>query len=75
LRGLIARFEDIRDLRPMGGYRAGADPDLDQAVALVPKIYKAMEQSPKSPPSKDAFRELAEIRTGEKNKAPITARR
>jgi flagellum-specific ATP synthase len=76
LRGLIARFEDTRDLRLMGGYRAGADPDLDQAVALVPKIYKAMEQSPKSPPSKDAFRELAEILTGENNKAaPVTAPR
>ena len=76
LRGLIARFEDTRDLRLMGGYRAGADPELDQAVALVPKIYKAMEQSPKSPPSKDAFRELAEILTGDGNKAaPITAPR
>jgi flagellum-specific ATP synthase len=64
LRGLIARFEDTRDLRLMGGYREGADPELDQAVALVPKIYKALAQSPQSPLSRDAFRELAEALAG-----------
>ncbi|WP_036264370.1 flagellar protein export ATPase FliI [Methylocapsa aurea] len=61
LRGLIARFEDTRDLRLMGGYRHGGDGELDQAVALVPKIYEAMAQAPKSEPSKDAFRELAQL--------------
>ena len=64
LRGLIARFEDTRDLRLMGGYREGADPELDQAVALVPKIYRALAQSPQSPLSRDAFRELAEALAG-----------
>ncbi len=64
LRGLIARFEDTRDLRLMGGYREGNDPELDQAVALVPKIYKALAQSPQSPLSRDAFRELAEMLAG-----------
>jgi flagellum-specific ATP synthase len=61
LRGLIARFEDTRDLRLMGGYRQGNDGELDQAVALVPKIYEALAQSPKSRPSADAFRELAQL--------------
>ncbi len=65
LRGLIARYEETSDLRLMGGYRSGVDPDLDQAVALVPKIYKAMQQSPSSPPSKDAFRELAQALSAE----------
>jgi flagellum-specific ATP synthase len=64
LRGLIARFEDTRDLRLMGGYREGNDPELDQAVALVPKIYKALAQSPQSPLSRDALRELAEMLAG-----------
>ena len=32
---LIARFEDTRDLRIMGGYAPGHDPDLDQAVAIA----------------------------------------
>jgi flagellum-specific ATP synthase len=61
LRALIARYEDTRDLRLMGGYRQGADAELDQAVALVPKIYEAITQSPQSGPSKDAFRELTEF--------------
>ncbi len=61
LRALIARYEETRDLRLMGGYRPGSDPALDQAVTLVPKIYEAIAQSPKSPASTDAFRELAKI--------------
>jgi flagellum-specific ATP synthase len=64
LRAMIAQFEDTRDLRLMGGYQAGRDPDLDQAVALVPKIYEALMQSPSSKPSEDAFRELAEALQG-----------
>lgn len=60
LRACIARYEDTRDLRLMGGYQPGADPELDQAVALVPKLFAALAQSPASPPSADAFRELAE---------------
>ena len=60
LRGLIARFEDTRDLRLMGGYQPGNDADLDQAVSLVPKIYQAMAQAPAASASVDAFRELAE---------------
>lgn len=60
LRGLIARYEDTRDLRLMGGYQPGQDADLDQAVAMVPRIYDALRQSPADPLSRDAFRELAE---------------
>ncbi len=59
LRELIARFEDTRDLRAMGAYQPG-DPDLDQAVAMVPRIYAALGQSPANPPSDDAFRDLAQ---------------
>ncbi len=40
---LVARYEDTRDLRLMGGYRPGRDAELDQAVALVPRIYEAMD--------------------------------
>ena len=60
LRVLLARYEDTRDLRLMGGYQAGNDADLDQAVRMAPKIYESMRQSPGMPPSQDAFRELAE---------------
>lgn len=60
LRSMIARYEDTRDLRMMGGYNAGTDPDLDQAVVIVPKIYEALRQDPSSPLSRDAFMDLAQ---------------
>jgi flagellum-specific ATP synthase len=61
LRTLIARYEDTRDLRLMGGYHPGNDPELDQAVVVVPKIYDALRQDPLTPPSTDAFLELAQL--------------
>ena len=45
LRSLIARFEETRELRLMGGYTAGADPILDKAIKSVPRIYEAMNQA------------------------------
>ena len=59
LRAMIARFEDTRDLRLIGGYRSGSDADLDRAMQLVPKIYEAMRQSPDDPASTDVFQEIA----------------
>ncbi len=60
LKAMMARFEETRDLRLMGGYRAGTDAELDQAIALVPRIYGAMHQEPGEAPSRDAFLELAQ---------------
>ena len=60
LKAMIARYEDTRDLRLMGGYQPGQDGELDQAVALVPRLYEAVMQSPANPLSRDAFQELAE---------------
>jgi flagellum-specific ATP synthase len=60
LRALIARFEDTRDLRLLGGYQPGADAELDQAVQLVPIIYEAMKQGPDTPYGPSAFRDLAD---------------
>ena len=59
LRAMIARFEDTRDLRLIGGYRSGSDPDLDKAVQLVPRIYEVMRQSPDDPSSIDVFQDIA----------------
>ena len=64
LKAMMARFEDTRDLRLMGGYRAGEDADLDQAVALVPRIYEGLRQEPHMPSSQDAFLELAQSLRG-----------
>jgi flagellum-specific ATP synthase len=59
LRAMIARFEDTRDLRLMGGYHRGTDADLDKAIDLVPRLFDAMKQNPEDPPSSNAFEEVA----------------
>jgi len=59
LKTLIHRFEETRDLRLIGGYRPGADPDLDMAVKQVPIIYDVLKQSPGDSDSRDAFADLA----------------
>lgn len=64
LRGLAARYEDTRDLRLMGGYQPGSDAELDQAVAVVPRIYDALRQFADAPPSRDPFGELAQAIRG-----------
>ncbi len=56
---LIARYEESRDLRSMGGYQAGGDPELDRALAIVPKLYLSLAQAPGSPMSLDPFAEVA----------------
>jgi len=59
LRAMIGRFEETRELRLMGGYVAGHDAVLDQAVKTVPRIYEAMTQSLTSPLCQDPFIDLA----------------
>ncbi len=59
LRAIISRFEETRDLRAVGAYKPGADPELDQAVAVAPLLYRTLEQHPDNPPAKNAFSDLA----------------
>jgi flagellum-specific ATP synthase len=59
LKKLIARFEDTRDLRAMGGYVPGADPELDRAIEVVPKLYRLLSQALEDPAAIDAFKEIA----------------
>jgi len=65
LRAMIAKYEDTRDLRLMGGYQTGRDSGLDQAVDMVPRIYGAMRQDASAPPSADPFRELRDMLKGD----------
>lgn len=70
LRSMIAQFEDTRDLRLMGGYHRGTDPDLDRAIDIVPRILESMKQSPQDPQSTDAFQEMAQaLRTASESGA------
>lgn len=59
LKALIHRFEETRDLRLIGGYRNGSDPDLDMAIKQVPVIYEILKQTPGEKPAADAYADLA----------------
>ncbi|KQT45197.1 flagellar protein export ATPase FliI [Aureimonas sp. Leaf454] len=59
LRAMIARFEDTKDLRLLGGYQRGADATLDQAVDLVPHLYGALVQHPGDATTTEPFEELS----------------
>lgn len=59
LKALIHKFEETRDLRLIGGYRPGTDPELDMAVKQVPIIYETLKQLPSEPASADAYSDLA----------------
>lgn len=59
LKAMVARFEETRDLRLMGGYRTGSDPSLDRAIDIVPRLYDAIRQAPDEPMSQDVFTDVA----------------
>ena len=59
LRSMIARYEETRELRLMGGYAAGADAFLDKAIRAAPRIYEAMSQTMDAPRCEDPFIDLA----------------
>ncbi|MBN9071599.1 MAG: flagellar protein export ATPase FliI [Rhizobiales bacterium] len=59
LKAMIARFEDTRDIRLIGGYQPGVDIELDNAVRQVPALYEALMQTPRDAPSVDPFGDLA----------------
>jgi flagellum-specific ATP synthase len=65
LRSLIARYEETRELRLMGGYAPGTDPFLDKAIKSAPRVYEAMTQSVDAPRCEDPFIELAAALRGD----------
>jgi len=73
LRAMIARFEETRDIRLLGAYQPGADPELDLAVRQVPLIYDALVQSPGDGPSFDPFADLARHLKGKERQDAATA--
>jgi flagellum-specific ATP synthase len=64
LKRLVARFEDTRDLRAMGGYMAGSDVELDRAIDVVPRLYSVLTQQLGDPVSIDAFAEISAAISG-----------
>ena len=46
LKALVAKFEETRDIRLIGGYKPNNDPELDRAMRLVPPLYRFLSQAP-----------------------------
>ena len=46
LKRLIAKYEETRDIRLIGGYKPGNDLELDRAMLLVPPLYQYLNQGP-----------------------------
>lgn len=44
LRQLWGRYQQVRELLPLGGYQAGADPQMDEAVQRYPAIAALLQQ-------------------------------
>ena len=59
-RALLALYADMADMVRLGAYRAGSDPAVDEAVALVPKIEAMLRQARDDRTSiEDSFAALA----------------
>ncbi|XRC81592.1 FliI/YscN family ATPase [Hyphomicrobium sp. B1] len=61
---VISRYEDTRDLRAIGGYKAGSDLTLDKAMEIVPRVYDAMKQSLDEDPVDDVYTYLSQVLQG-----------
>jgi flagellum-specific ATP synthase len=61
---VIARFEDTRDLRAIGGYKSGSDTTLDRAMEIVPRLYDALKQDLDEAPVGDVFAYLSQTFPG-----------
>ncbi len=46
IKSLVAKYEETRDIRLVGGYKPGNDLELDRAMALVPGLYQYLIQGP-----------------------------
>ena len=64
-RALIARYEDSFELRAMGAYQPGADPQLDLAIKIVPRVYELLSQNGDLDADVDPFSALNALLTEE----------
>jgi flagellum-specific ATP synthase len=46
VRSIISTYQTSRDLVDMGAYQAGANPPLDEAIMLYPRIVGCLCQRP-----------------------------
>ncbi|MBS0242790.1 MAG: flagellum-specific ATP synthase FliI, partial [Proteobacteria bacterium] len=61
VRAMIAEYENTRELRLLGAYKAGVNRELDMVVERVPRIYEFLIQAPEAVSNGDPFREIASV--------------
>jgi flagellum-specific ATP synthase len=62
LKAMASRHAQVRDLLPLGAYVAGADPEVDRAVTLYPRIEAFLHQGVReAAPMGDTLAKLAEV--------------
>ncbi len=60
-RSYIAKYEDTRDLRLIGGYQVGTDQELDKAVTIAPRLYELLSQKPGDAAPENTIKSIASI--------------
>ncbi|MFQ5505153.1 MAG: FliI/YscN family ATPase [Planctomycetota bacterium] len=70
LRALLANYEENRDLIQIGAHQAGADPELDRAIAAMPDIEAILYQGTVSRSSEDTWRLMLELSARLQHQAP-----
>jgi len=54
LRQFFSRYQQIKELLPLGAYQSGNDPDMDMAVQRYPALAAFLKQGLKEQDSLDA---------------------
>jgi flagellum-specific ATP synthase len=64
---VLSVYEASRDLIDVGAYRAGINPDLDQAIRLAPQLERFLTQAPRTAVSRtQAMQQLRALLAKEK---------
>ena len=45
-RQVLATYDDMAELIRLGAYSAGSDPEVDEAMRLMPKLEEFLKQAP-----------------------------
>ena len=65
-RALVATYEDMAELIRIGAYRAGSDPQIDEAIQFYPRIERFLAQDKDDRQTLDSgYEQLAAALTGE----------
>jgi len=71
VKSIISTYEKSRDLVDMGAYQAGANPALDEAIAVYPRLIECLRQRPSQSSSLQETIELLQAAISPEQKAAV----